>query len=412
MDKTPNKAARLVYHPIPMTSVDWLVDCVIAAGVFGFGLLQLTFSANIFVPDDFMRRMLGIQAVTPSLMGILATLAISLPLIFRRRFPWPVFVVTLLLWVIFEWTGGIESFSAVSPLIALFTVACECERTQTVVAALIMLIVMLFAASGGRDSGLTALLVVQNVALVIAVAFAGYALKTRSDYLEAAEARAAEAELTRETEASRRVEAERVRIARELHDITAHSLSAVSIQAAAAERLIDSDPAAAKAAIEEARATAKGALADMRSMVGVLRSGEDAELEPTEGTDRMATLESYLEGAGIHCDLLMFGYDRDNVPTHVDVALFGIAREACTNIVRHSGATKATIDLRELDDMVMMYVYDNGHGIGEGAEANGGHGIEGMRERVKLLDGEFSIAPVDSGGTCVRVVIPSTWKER
>lgn len=445
-EKAPNKVSAFLRHPVPMTPTDWLVDCVIAAGAFGFGLLQLTFSANIFVPDDFMRRMLGIHAITPSLLGVLATLAISLPLVARRRYPWPVFVITLLLWMAFEWTGGVESFSAASPLVALFTLACECERGQTAAAASIMLAVMLLSSLGGRNSGLTALLVVQNVALVIAVAFAGYALKARGDYLKAAEERAEEAEklsasearraeeaeLTRESEASRRVEAERVRIARELHDVTAHSLSAVSIQAAAAERLVDVDPAAAKESIAALRATAKEALADMRSMVGVLRSGEDAQLEPTEGTERMASLAGYLEDAGVECDLFMQGYDRAAVPTHVDVALFGIAREACTNVVRHAHASKATIALRDVGEGVVMYVCDDGRGMpwakggdtasapvasngapdgAHQASADGGHGIEGMRERVRLLDGTFDVAPSPQGGTCVEVFIPAKWKE-
>lgn len=434
MDKTSKKAPGILRCDVPMTPTDWLVDCVIAAGAFGFGLLQLTFSANIFVPDDFMRRMLGIHAITPSLLGVLATLAISLPLVWRRRLPQVVFAVTLLLWMTFEWTGGVESFSVVSPLVALFTLAYECERGQTAAGAAAMLAVMLVSSMGGRNSGLTALLVVQNVALVIAVAFAGYALKARGDYLKAAEERAEEAEKlgasearraeeaerTRESEASRRVEAERVRIARELHDVTAHSLSAVSIQAAAAERLMDTDPEAAKAAIAEVRSTAKAALSDMRSMVGVLRSGEDAQLEPTEGTDRMPSLEAYLEGAGVKCDLFMLGYDRSAVPTHVDVALFGIAREACTNIVRHAGARKASIQLRDGGKDILLRVCDDGGGIPcafgdsgtahDAPKAGGGHGIEGMRERVRLLDGTLSVSAMKSGGTVVEAVVPATWR--
>lgn len=432
MENSAKRAASSLCRPVPMTPTDWLVDCVVAAGVFGFGLLQLTFSANIFVPDDFMRRMLGIHAITPSLLGILATLAISLPLVVRRRFPWPVFACTLALWMAFEWTGGVESFSTASPLVALFTLACECGRGQTVAAASAMLGVMLLSSMGGRNSGLTALLVVQNVALVIAVAFAGYALKARGDYLEAAEERAEEAEKlgasearraeeaerTRESEARRRVEEERVRIARELHDVTAHSLSAVSIQAAAAERLVDVDPAAAKESIAALRATAKDALADMRSMVGVLRSGEEAQLEPTEGTDRMPSLEDYLEGAGVECDLFMLGYDRAVVPTHVDVALFGIAREACTNIVRHAQAAHATIALRDLGEDIVLCVCDDGRGMPEGwalAEAarmpgSGGHGIVGMRERVRLLDGTFAVTPAKGGGTCIEAAVPARWR--
>lgn len=407
-------------RPVPMTQVDWLVDCVIAAGAFGFGLLQLTFSANIFVPDDFIRRMLGIHAITPSVLGIAATLATSLPLVFRRRYPWPVFVCSLGLWAAFEWTGGVESFSAVSPLVALFTLACECGRGQTVAAGAAMLAVTLFSAADGRNSALAALLVAQNAALVVAVSFAGYALKARGDYLEAAEARleqaerlrasearrAEEAERTRESEASRRVEAERVRIAREVHDITAHSLSAVSVQAAAAMRLVDSDPAAAKDAIGEIRATSKSALADMRSMIGVLRGGDSAaETSPTAGTERLGDLASFLEGAGVECELSVDGYDRSRVPAHVDVAVFGIAREACTNIVRHSEAGRAAIGLAAEGGEAVLSVCDDGKGMQQSAPESG-HGIEGMRERVRLLGGSLDVGPSEKGGTCVCARIP------
>lgn len=131
-----------------------------------------------------------------------------------------------------------------------------------------------------------------------------------------------------------------------MHDITAHSLSAVSIQAAAAERLVDRDPAAAKEAIAEVRRTSKGALEEIRAMIGVLRAEEGpAETTPTQGTDRMGDLVSYLEGADIEVTLDETAYDRACVPAFIDVALFGIAREAATNIVRHAGARRATLAL-------------------------------------------------------------------
>lgn len=397
-----------------MTTTDWLVDCVIALGAFGFGVIQLTLSANLFVPDPFTRMILGIDAIRPTAFEIVATILISAPLVLRRRFPWPCFMLTLALWVVFDAGFALTALSMVSVLVSLFTVAYERSDTQTIVAGAMSFAAIVITQISPTSNSLSSLFLFQNSCMVIAVAFAGNALFARQGRMAAMEAQAKEMERAKEAEASKRVEEERVRIARELHDITAHSLSAIGIQAAVAERLVGQDDEQAAAAVKEIRSLSKSALADMRAMVGVLRNEEGAQFDPTEGTDRMASLESYLEGAGIECDLFMFGYDRAKVPTHVDVALFGIAREACTNIVKHSGATKAVIDLRDLGGQVVLYVYDNGCGISPSsdpsAEANTGHGIEGMRERVKLLDGTFALTQAADGGTCVKVSVPASWK--
>ena len=220
------------------------------------------------------------------------------------------------------------------------------------------------------------------------------------------ERRALEAERSREEEAARRVEEERVRIAREVHDITAHSLSAVSIQAAAAERLVDRDPAAAKLAIAAARTTAKDALEEIRGMIGVLRAGDPAaETEPTAGTERLDDLAAYLRRAGVDVALDAGGYDRAAVPAFVDVALYGIAREAATNIVRHAGAHAATIRLATGPTGANLSVEDDGRGAA--AETDGrGHGIAGMAERVGLLGGTFAAGPRPRGGFRVEARIP------
>ena len=220
------------------------------------------------------------------------------------------------------------------------------------------------------------------------------------------ERRALEAERSREEEAARRVEEERVRIAREVHDITAHSLSAVSIQAAAAERLVDRDPAAAKKAIATARTTAKDALEEIRGMIGVLRAGDPAaETEPTAGTERLDDLAAYLRRAGVDVVLDAGGYDRAAVPAFVDVALYGIAREAATNIVRHAGARSATMRLFTGPSGACLTVEDDGRGAA--AETDGhGHGIAGMAERVGLLGGSFSAGPRPRGGFRVEARIP------
>lgn len=398
-----------------LTTVDWLIDAVIAAGAFGFACLQLTLSANLMFPDEALRRFMGIQAVVPTAWSLWAIAATTLPLVLRRKLPWPVFAWCLLSWVWLQAQMVGLSLSVVGPVIALFTVASLRGRTEAALAGVVAFFVFLLAPSANPESQmLTQLTVFQNVALVLAAGFAGYGLHEHQDRVKAMEERAAEAERTRETEAARRVEEERVSIAREVHDITAHSLSAVSIQAAAAERLIDRDPAAAKEAIAEVRSTAKSALEEIRAMIGVLRSGEDAaETAPTEGTERLADLAAYLEGAGIETSLSVGGYDRAVVPAFIDVALYGIAREAATNIVRHAGATRAAVTLvtEDATATALLLVDDNGHGLVPGAVREGHHGLLGMRERARLLNGAFAAERSPLGGTRIAVRIPLAQKE-
>ena len=464
-DATYDKIKNVLVRNERMSGIDWLVDAVIAAGAFGFACLQLTMAVNLLFPDELLRRLLGVESVAPTGYAILAIALTTAPLVVRRRFPWPVLAVTLLLWGLFQSQMGTVSFSLAGPLVALFTVAYELPRVHAVAGAAVSVVVILFVPQADPSGALSSLTLLQNIAFALAATFAGYALRIRGDFLRAAEERAAEAERTRETEANRRVEEERVRIAREVHDITAHSLSAVSIQAAAAERLVDIEPAAAKEAIANVRATSKSALDDIRAMIGVLRSGEgSAQTAPTEGTDQLPALAAYLQDAGVTCMLDASGYDRVAVPAHIDVALFGIAREATTNIVRHAQARHAWITLRtaasaagrahvvpERPAFAEIVVEDDGVGLkgatskgaapstssgdasGEGASAGrgagkkarpdgegasaaardagagrsaGGHGIEGMEERVRVLGGSFEAAPRAEGGFRVYARVP------
>lgn len=389
---------------------DWLIDAVIAAGAFGFGCLQLTLAVNLLIPDEFMRRLMGIEAVVPSVLSLAAIALTTLPLAARRAAPWPVFVFTLLAWILCQVEMNGISLSVAGPLIALFTVASLRSRGEAIVAVVIACLAFFFVpAPAEQVRVLTQLTVFQNVALGLAAGFAGFALHEHADRIRAVEERARAAERTRETEAARRVEAERVSIAREVHDITAHSLSAVSIQAAAAERLMDTDPIAARASIAEVRRVSKKALEEIRAMIGVLRSGEGpAQTTPTEGTDRLPDLLSYLTGAGVEPSLSLEEYDRASVPTFIDVALFGIAREAVTNIVRHAQAGRACLTLKVSHDksMVTLEVEDDGRGLEKPSMAEGHHGLKGMAERARLLKGTMTVDTSPLGGLRVRVVIP------
>ena len=413
-------------HGGKMTATDWAVDVVAAAGAFGFGCLQLVLAVNLLIPDETLRRMLGIEAVVPTAFALIALAATVAPVVVRRTAPWASFSLSTLFWCVFQSQMGAVSLPLMGPLVALFTLAFERERNETLVAGGLALIALAFTPAVSSSWTLTSLTFMQNAAFLAVAAFAGYALRVRQEYVKAAEARAVEAERTRESEAQRRVEEERVRIAREVHDITAHSLSAVSIQAAVAERLVESDPPAAKEAISTVRSTAKSALEEMRAMIGVLRSGEAAETEPTRGTGFLGELARYLEDAGITCEVRDSLYNRAYVPAFVDVALYGIAREATTNIVRHAQASNARImlwtDIEGTAGSANLVVRDDGRGGAqsraarlEGREgdegAREGHGVEGMAERAHVLRGFFETADLADGGFEVSVSIPFEVKE-
>lgn len=416
---------RLVYHGRmdeflkpgrAMSARDWAIDAAVAVGVFAVACVQLMLTvSSIIVPDLALRQYLGLVSIVPDPAAFAALGVMTLPLVLRRRFPWPTMACVLATYCVLQSAFSGYALSAVGVLAAVFTIALERSAVEAFVGAALAVLASLLFPGASSTPSLAFFLQVQNLGLIAAAALAGYALQTHRAYVHATEQRAAEAERTREEEAARRVEEERVRIAREVHDITAHSLSAVSIQTAAAERLIDRDPAAAKEAIASARATAKSALDDIRSMIGVLRHGDvPAETAPAAGTDRLADVAAYLESAGVACRVDARRYRRASVPAHVDLALYALAREAATNIVRHAGATHASFTLQLVEGAACLAVEDDGRGCGVPfgsdelpASADGvGHGVAGMAERARLLGGAFRAGDRPEGGFRVWARIP------
>lgn len=404
-----------------MTARDWLVDAAVTLAAFAVGCLQLMLTASsIIIPDLALRQYLGVVNVVPDLQVFVGLGMTVVPLVLRRRFPLPVFAACLVIFLGLQVRFSGFSMTVVGPLVALYTVAAECGTVPGVACGAAAVLSLLFAGAPMQAASMVFFTRFQNIALMVAAVLAGYAYRTHAAYVRAVEQRAVEAERTREEEAARRVEEERVRVAREVHDITAHSLSAVSIQLAAAERLVERDPQMAKEAVSTARATAKAALDDIRSMIGVLRHGDDAaETMPAAGTNQVDELESYLRGAGLDVTLDMAAYDRVRVPAHVDMALFTVAREACTNAVRHARAQRVSLRFAVEDGAATLSVIDDGAGCGVTAQpadmaapqlpraADGaGHGVAGMAERIHVLGGSFSAGDGENGGFCVRASIP------
>ncbi len=390
------------------TGKDWVFDIVIAVVAFIFGCAQLLLtSTSVVYVDRFIEEMVRQVDLIPSLYSYTVLGLTTLPLVLRRVAPWPTLVIVLVCFLFgAQYMYGF-SLSPVGPVVAMYSVASERSRIEAVAAALIVGVCMIFAPMPLQSATLALIIKGTNVALVASGGMAGFAMRTHEAYLDETQRRLEEAERGREELAARRVAEERVRIARDVHDITAHSLSAVTIQAAAAERLMDSDPVAAREAVADIRSVSKSALDEIRSLIGVLRGDEEAEHAPAEGTERMGDLVNYLKRADLHVSFSAQDYDRAAVPAFVDMTLYQVAREAATNTVRHAQAHAADILLQSTPEVALVRVSDDGRGMDvEMASQGEGHGLRGMAERVGAMGGSFSVNSVPGRGCAVEARIP------
>ena len=196
-----------------------------------------------------------------------------------------------------------------------------------------------------------------------------------------------------------------MRIARELHDIVAHTMSAVTVQMNVAAAAFDREPATARTALADARSSAKNAMSELRRSVAVLREDRDEPLAPVSRLDDVESFAATARAAGITVDVV----DRRpgaGIPATVDLAAARIVQEALTNVVRHSGAHRALVDIGADLHRLVVEVSDDGAGSGGAALSGAGHGIAGMRERAEALGGRLDVADLPTGGFSVRAELP------
>jgi signal transduction histidine kinase len=225
----------------------------------------------------------------------------------------------------------------------------------------------------------------------------GYALHGR-------EAEVHELRRDREAQARAAVAAERERIARELHDVIAHSLSVMVVQAQAADRVLEGEHPSAREALASIDATGRQALTEMRRLVGMLREQVDPGLAPQPGLGQLDALIERVGDAGLPVDLVVEGPPRPLAPG-VDLAAYRIVQEALTNALKHAGPATARVVVRYGDDDMELEVADDGRGA-RAAEGNG-HGLAGMRERVAVYGGMLESGPRDERGFLVRARLPT-----
>lgn len=247
-----------------------------------------------------------------------------------------------------------------------------------------------------------------SVPLLVAGAwFLGHSLRDRRRYTETLEVKNRELEQAQHDLARQAVTEERLRIARELHDVVAHSMSVVALHAGAGRMVAAGDPPAAQRALATIEETTRSALGEMRRLLGVLRSADGEEpvaLGPAPGLGDLDRLVADVVRSGVEVQLRVHG-DRPHVPAGVDLSAYRVAQEALTNVLRHAGPARATVDVRYGDDAVTVEVVDDGRGAAAPAPA-GGHGLVGMRERVAVHRGTLDAGPGPSGGFRVRARFP------
>jgi signal transduction histidine kinase len=289
---------------------------------------------------------------------------------------------------------GVVALDAI--LVASYSVAAHSDKQRDAVVGLAWGLVCGATSSRGQPGGEVGNLVVGG-ALFLVPWFAGLAL--RSQRMLAARLRQEQGDRARAA-----VAAERARIARELHDEVAHSVSVIAIQADAAEGALAVDPDLARVPVAVIKDTARGALVEMRRLLGALREADgDPVLAPQPHLADVQRLVEQTRAAGVETELRVEGEPKA-LPTGLDLSAYRIVQEALTNVLKHARATHAVVVLRYGSDALELEVLDDG--VGVASAENGGHGLLGMRERVELHGGRLSAGKRESGGYALRARLP------
>jgi signal transduction histidine kinase len=360
----------------------WAIDAVVGVVLMAVGLLS-TATAD---PGNRERDGLAVALV----------LAATLPYVVRRRAPLPVFVVTALAVAALMLRQYEEGALPLILLLGAYTVGSECPAREVVTGAVLVesiLVVLLVADVPGYGLG---------EALGSAAAFGaalaiGWTMQARRVRIEGFEEEQAEA--ARQAAAS-----ERLRIAQELHDVVAHSLGVIAVQAGAGMHVIDRDPAEARRALENISRMSRSSLTEIRWLLGRVRDADDrAAYAPAPGLGDLGRLADEVGGAGLAVDVTTDG-DLDVVPPGVGLAAYRIVQEALTNALRHGHACSAEVRLDGAPGVLEVVVTDDGRG--PATSGQGGHGLVGMRERAAVYGGSVDAGAGPDGGFRVAARLP------
>ncbi|MBT2211826.1 MULTISPECIES: sensor histidine kinase [Actinomadura] len=382
-------------------------DALLALGLLLVGLPQL-------YVEDLPHGEGYEQFRSPDVVNGLLVGMVALALTFRQRYPLSVLMFVVAgdsFMVLRDYPPSVPD--VVAFLIAVYSVAAHRGLAHSALGGLVGLVYFVVSVTV-MPVDISPVVLITDLALVGGVWVLGRNLRMRRAYFTELEDRAARLERARGTDArAARIE-ERSRIARELHDVVAHHVSVMTVQAGAARRIIDRDADSAREAMSTIEEVGRTALSEMRRIVGVLRTDRDAEqagreLAPQPGLGDLGELLDHVRETGLSVQLWIEGEARTPSPG-VDVAAFRLIQEALTNTLKHAGSqARAWVRLYYTDDDLTVEIEDDGHGTATIMADNGdnpGHGLVGMYERVALYGGELRIGPRVGGGFGVRARFP------
>jgi signal transduction histidine kinase len=340
---------------------------------------------------------------------------LTLPLLARRHFPFgaPAFVVLAAAAIsFFEGRFVPYLFTAFLAIItSTFLLGSLRDRRQALAGFAIVLAAAVVVIRNDPEGSVGEVVFVW---LTLACAFvAAVALSRKLEQMEEAEERARLLDLRRLEEAQQAVEDERRRIARELHDVVAHSVSVMTVQAGGVRRLLREDQVREREALKTIEETGRQALAEMRRMLGMLRSANeqpDAPRTPQPGMTNLASLIGQVRDAGLPVEFRVRG-EPAPLPPGIDLSAYRIVQEALTNALKHAGPARAKVEVRWGRDSVELEITDDGR-FDETGAADGGQGLAGMRERVALYGGRVEGGPRLGGGYVVRARLPVREEEQ
>jgi signal transduction histidine kinase len=330
-------------------------------------------------------------------------------LAWRHRYPRAVVCASTAAVVAYSLPGWVNGSSLLLPAIAVGTLAAMVKPYQAIAWAAGVLAVLVAATMAHNPFGTFGGGVVTLPATIVVALLAGIAIRSRRNDARERRERAEQAAQRRIDEERRQVDEERLRIARELHDVVAHTMATITVQAAAASQLLAAEPQRAAESLTAIRAASKEGLRELRAILDVLRrSDEPADLAaPVPGLARLDALAAGVRRAGLPVTVQVQGQPCP-LPAITDLAAFRVIQEALTNTVRHAGPATATVTITYGPDDLRVEVTDTGTGgaAPDGAGPATGHGIRGMRERAATVGGTIEIGPVESGGFRVAARFP------
>jgi signal transduction histidine kinase len=371
-----------------------MVDAVVAVLLFAAAIAEI-----LSLPD---RR-------GPALLNVLGVAAATLPLAVRRRAP----LEALLAIVVF---GGLTNHlltsfvNGFSPFIVYLAASYGAGAFADGRRALAGLAVGVAGVSVISASAPSFADFFFPAAFMAGAWLAGRTVRNRTRLAAELHEAAVLAEEAHEAEAVRAVAEERRRIAREMHDVVAHSMSVMVVQAGGARRILRQDPARADAAGEQIERTGREALAEMRRMLGFLRAGDDDPTEPQPGLERLDALIARTRDAGLPVTVRITGEPR-RLSSGLDLTAYRIVQEGLTNALKHAGGAPTEVAVRWEAQRLELEVRDDGRAATQRNGNGGGHGLVGMQERVRLYGGELRAGRSENGGFAVLARLPLNEEE-